>query len=909
MKNPKYLLLLLLMLVMQAMMFAVSTTIDFEPAGQGATWTWVMDQNGSNPALQFPANPVSGGINTSATVAKFTALQIGQPWALCYTDDIDPFQFNATNSTVKIMVYKPVLSPVTIKFEAGSTPAEIQVTNTVINQWEELSFNFSASIGNTYSRLVIIPDFVARTQDNLMYFDNIQIPEGNVAPPAEPTVAAPIPTVPAEDVVSIFSNSYTNLTGTNFSPGWGQTTIVTTPNIAGNTMLKYASFNFQGTQLSASVDLSAMDFLHVDMWTENATVVKVSPIAAPPAENLLSLTPIVAGSWNSYDIPLTAFTGVPMNNIYQLKFDGQAGVSPSTIYLDNIYFYSSALPGNDATLSDLKVNGTTVAGFSPSTLSYNSVIANGSPLPTLAGTTTDPNASIVINQATSVPGSGTIVVTAEDNLTTRTYTVNFTWGDTFPTVAPTEPFHDSEDVISIYSDYYNNVSGTNFNPFWGQLTTVTVDYQVAGINTIRYQNLNYQGTEYSPQDVSAYEAIHLDFWTLTSTSLSFFLISPGAETAYSLPITAGQWVSVDIPLRSFVPPVNLANAFQFKVVGNGEVWFTNLFFWKEPIVIGSDATLSDLKVDGSTVTGFAPLTENYVYPLLEGTTVPPQITSVSLSDPNASYVITQATAVPGTASVQVTAQNLSTTKTYTVAFSIVYPNSVPPVPMHDAGAVISLFSDAYTDVPVDTWLTPWSQATLEDVQIAGNPVKKYTAVNFVGIETTGANLLDVTALTHLHIDMWTPEANDFRVKLVDWGVNGVWGGGDDTEHELIYPAPATGSWISYDIPLSSFTNLSLTGNMAQYVLSKPTLGTMYLDNIYFYAAAPAGPANVSIITTVTGIELSWDAIPGASSYQVYASDNPYGPFAPVLGGVYSATGWTSTATASRKFYHVTAISE
>ena len=51
----------------------VTHTIDFETGGVGADWNWTMAENGDNPPLEFIANPVSGGINTTATVAKFTA--------------------------------------------------------------------------------------------------------------------------------------------------------------------------------------------------------------------------------------------------------------------------------------------------------------------------------------------------------------------------------------------------------------------------------------------------------------------------------------------------------------------------------------------------------------------------------------------------------------------------------------------------------------------------------------------------------------------------------------------------------------------------------------------------------------------------------------------------------------------
>jgi len=55
---------------------------------------------------------------------------------------------------------------------------EIKVANTVVDQWEELTFDFSdapnppAEIGGL-KRIIIFPDFNARTQDNICYFDNI----------------------------------------------------------------------------------------------------------------------------------------------------------------------------------------------------------------------------------------------------------------------------------------------------------------------------------------------------------------------------------------------------------------------------------------------------------------------------------------------------------------------------------------------------------------------------------------------------------------------------------------------------------------------------------------------------------------------------------------------------------------
>jgi hypothetical protein len=64
------------------------------------------------------------------------------------------------------MVYKDVISKVGIKFarpDGGST-GEISVTNTKINEWEELTFNFAGKIGEGVStgidQIIVFPDFI-----------------------------------------------------------------------------------------------------------------------------------------------------------------------------------------------------------------------------------------------------------------------------------------------------------------------------------------------------------------------------------------------------------------------------------------------------------------------------------------------------------------------------------------------------------------------------------------------------------------------------------------------------------------------------------------------------------------------------------------------------------------------------
>ena len=194
-----------------ALGFAQNAPINFEPGGIGANWTWTVFEDATQPPLEFVANPGSSAVNSSATVAKFTALISGAPYAGCesmHGADIGAFTLNANNCTVRIMVWKSSISPVGIKFanQSGGSTGEIKVSNTLINQWEQLTFNFSSKIGEPTStdinQIIIFPDFTTRTQDNIVYFDNITF--GNLVVPP------PSPSLPLDFESSTLTYTFTN---------------------------------------------------------------------------------------------------------------------------------------------------------------------------------------------------------------------------------------------------------------------------------------------------------------------------------------------------------------------------------------------------------------------------------------------------------------------------------------------------------------------------------------------------------------------------------------------------------------------------------------------------------------------------------------------------------------------------
>jgi hypothetical protein len=194
-----------LLLMLPAMLFA-QTDIDFQSISSGLpgpSWTWTADQ--PDTSFDVVDNPYATGINTSSKVGELTAAAGSNAWALAFSDGIGSFSLDANNTTVKIMVYKTRISPVQIKFEDAadsSISVSKTVSNTVVNAWEELTFDFYSEIAATsYGKIVIIPDNSTRTEANITYIDNITFTTG--VETVAPTIALPVDFEEAVDAYEI----------------------------------------------------------------------------------------------------------------------------------------------------------------------------------------------------------------------------------------------------------------------------------------------------------------------------------------------------------------------------------------------------------------------------------------------------------------------------------------------------------------------------------------------------------------------------------------------------------------------------------------------------------------------------------------------------------------------------------
>ena len=125
-------------------------------------------------------NPFKTGINTTAKVGKMIK-SAGQPWGGSFIELGGPIDFS--KKTFKMKVYSPrVGAKVLLKVENkdnGALNFEKEVTTTVANGWEELTFDYSAiNTANSYHKIVLIFELgtVGDGSSNFtFYFDDINL--------------------------------------------------------------------------------------------------------------------------------------------------------------------------------------------------------------------------------------------------------------------------------------------------------------------------------------------------------------------------------------------------------------------------------------------------------------------------------------------------------------------------------------------------------------------------------------------------------------------------------------------------------------------------------------------------------------------------------------------------------------
>ena len=167
-----------------------------------SNFTTVEDFQGDTPGnfsfggvegVQLVSNPNPSGTNTTSTVMQFTKTDGAEVWGGMGFAVDGIINFNGTNQ-IKINSYAPEAGKVvkvkleTIEGNIDGLTYEFDMTTTVANQWEVLTYDFSAAPDLDYVSFIVFYDF-GNQSAGVYHFDEIQVGLGEYIPTQAPTIA------------------------------------------------------------------------------------------------------------------------------------------------------------------------------------------------------------------------------------------------------------------------------------------------------------------------------------------------------------------------------------------------------------------------------------------------------------------------------------------------------------------------------------------------------------------------------------------------------------------------------------------------------------------------------------------------------------------------------------------------
>ena len=167
-----------------------------------SNFTTVEDFQGDTPGnfsfggvegVQLVSNPNPSGTNTTSTVMQFTKTDGAEVWGGMGFAVDGIINFNGTNQ-IKINSYAPEAGKVvkvkleTIEGNVDGLTYEFDMTTTVANQWEVLTYDFSAAPDLDYISFIVFYDF-GNQNAAVYHFDEVQVGLGEYIPTDAPSIA------------------------------------------------------------------------------------------------------------------------------------------------------------------------------------------------------------------------------------------------------------------------------------------------------------------------------------------------------------------------------------------------------------------------------------------------------------------------------------------------------------------------------------------------------------------------------------------------------------------------------------------------------------------------------------------------------------------------------------------------
>jgi len=419
------------------------------------------------------------------------------------------------------------------------------------------------------------------------------------------------------------------------------------------------------------------------------------------------------------------------------------------------------------------------------------------------------------------------------------------------------------------------VGGLDYFPFGGSFAeafSVDQNESFMGTASMRFDipvfGVGFGGATFpstGPRDLSGYDA--LTFWAKASKGADINEIGFGVNgdtnnqyqvTLQNMPITT-NWKKYTIPIPDASKLNQEIGMFWYAEgaenaadEGGYTFWIDELKFERlgtiaqpRPAIFnGVDEILQTVKGSTTTITG----TQTFNLGTGEDITViaAPSYFNFMSSDESIAIVNERGEVTilgSGKATITASIDGVLAKGSLTVDSSL---NINPaPTPTRAANTVISVYSNAYTNVNVDTFNGNFGGSTTQTtfLKLGNDDLIFNTNVNFAGIQFQNPTI-DASSMNFLHLDVFIvsdTSSPSLSFNIRDRGANGELntnvntGGPTEDDQQIDFTIPSaqlvSGQWISVDIPLTGGL-ATQKNNLAQIAFSGNV--DFILDNIYFY---------------------------------------------------------------------------
>ena len=380
--------------------------------------------------------------------------------------------------------------------------------------------------------------------------------ESGVTPPAtltEPAAAPADPTVPANQVKAVYSETYNADCGFG---EWGSGTTCT-PDAYGKKFVT-TNLGYFGLEFAEHLNCAKMEKLHLDVWVAADASIRIVPIWGGAEQGIVKN--LVGQEWNSVEIALTEFDQITnWADVWQIKIDNAANL---TFWLNNIYFYTTQAPAADTEAPhDVTASLVSASYFSAkltATATDNSdavifVVKDGENELATAPAVSGVAKEFVVNGL--LPNTAyNLSVIAKDEAGNAAAPVNVAVQTLAAPAPATAPTYAADKVLGIQTDAYTDLAYGIQD--WYSMPAITLGNLTATskafcIDPTGTPNDACFGMAFAPTDITAYDALEMDVYpTVEGAKLKIQVIgdNAGLPAATEYELVANQWnhISLDI---------------------------------------------------------------------------------------------------------------------------------------------------------------------------------------------------------------------------------------------------------------------------------------------------------------------------------------------------------------------------